>query len=93
MSCVIDIHKIKGIRPDFDVYIGRVVRYHKEFTKDSKWRNRSKTLEEYEQWVRKNLWNDLNELIGKKLGCWCDVQNGVLCHGLILLKLIKEKFD
>jgi len=94
MSEVVDIHKYNGFRPEFDIYIGRSIQYHKEFKKDSKWRNRSKTLKEYEQWVRANLWDDLDELKGKVLGCWCIFTKEiepVKCHGQILMKLVREK--
>jgi len=92
---LVDIHKINGKRPDYDIYIGRAVNYT-EFTRDSKWANYyGKNFKRYEFFVRNKLWNDLNELKGKKLGCWCittDKIKPVICHGQILLKLIKEKF-
>jgi len=94
MSMVVDIHKKNGIRPEFDVYIGRRVRYHEEFTEDSKWANRSKTLEDYLIHIEQDLWNDLDELKGKKLGCWCITTSEITplrCHGQILMKLILEK--
>ena len=94
MSMVVDIHKKNGKRAEFDVYIGRKIRYHKEFTEDSKWRNRSESLEEYEQWARQNLWDSLDELQGKVLGCWCVTTKRlepIECHGQILMKLILEK--
>lgn len=94
MSMVVDIHMKNGKRPHFDVYIGRRIQYHKEFTEDSKWRNRSRTLQAYETWVRQYLWDDLDELDGKVLGCWCittDKTTPRVCHGQILMKLLREK--
>ena len=94
MTSVVDIHMKNGIRPEYDVYIGRSIRYHKTFKKDSKWRNRSKTLEDYEAWVIENLWHDLEELRDKRLGCWCVTTaelEPVQCHGQILMKLIALK--
>lgn len=94
MSMVVDIHKKNGKRAEFDVYIGRKIRYHKEFTEDSKWANRSRTLEAYLEHVEQNLWNDLDELKGKILGCWCittDKLWPLKCHGQILMRLILEK--
>lgn len=94
MSEVVDIHKFDGFRPEFDVYIGRKIRYHKEFKKDSKWRNRSTSIEEYEKWVRETLWDDLDELKNKILGCWCVFTKElepIKCHGQILMKLLLEK--
>lgn len=96
MIRVVDIHKKKGIRPHFDVYIGRRIQYHDEFTEDSKWRNRSVSLAAYERWVRENRWDDLHELQGKVLGCWCVTTTGILplrCHGQVLMKLVREKFN
>jgi len=96
MTRVVDIHKRKGVRPTFDVYIGRRIQYHKEFTEDSIWANRSSSLEAYENWIRNmpRLWNQLLDLKGKVLGCWCTNTaelEPVLCHGQILMKLILEK--
>ena len=94
MSMVVDIHKKNVIRPEFDIYIGRRIHYHEEFIRDSKWRNRSRTLQDYEAWIRQYLWNDLDELKGKKLGCWCITTSEITplrCHGQILMKLILEK--
>ena len=63
----------------------------------SKWRNpytvnkygRERCLALYEQHIRDNLMNDLAELEGKVLGCWCKPEP---CHGDVLIKLFKEKF-
>jgi hypothetical protein len=95
MSMVVDIHKISGVRPSFDIYIGRRIQYHSEFTQDSKWANRFyRDLAGYERHVREDLWNDLGELDGKVLGCWCvttDQLEPVRCHGQVLMKLLREK--
>ena len=94
-TTVVDIHKKNGIRPEFDVYIGRRVQYHKEFTTDSKWGNKFYTrLDLYEQYIRETLWSDLDELVGKRLGCWCVTTDQIIpiqCHGQVLMKLIREK--
>lgn len=94
-ASVVDIHKKKGIRPGFDIYIGRRVN-RTEFTKDSKWAKKyHESLPEYEKRVRKTLYNDLDELKGKTLGGWCLNTYKIKplkCHGQILLKLINEKF-
>ena len=97
---VVNIHKVHGKRPDYDIYIGRAVRYT-EFTQSSKWANpfhistykdTKKCLEDYERWIRnKVLMNpaeyNLEELRGQRLGCWCKPGP---CHGDILLKLLRE---
>lgn len=92
---------INGKRPYFDVYIGRRVWGHPEFTRSSKWRNGYKvkdfglelSLKYYEKSIRRKIardpkYYDLNELEGKILGCWCKPEP---CHGDILIKLLKEK--
>ena len=94
MSQVVDIHMVNGARPHYDVYIGRRVRYT-EFKADSKWANYFyKDLRGYELHVRAHLWNDLEELRGKVLGCWCvttDKLEPLQCHGQVLMKLLREK--
>ena len=94
---VVDIHKVKGVRPKFDIYIGRRVRFHAEFDNDSKWANKFYDgLNLYEQHIRNYLWDDLDELEGKRLGCWCittDKIKPLQCHGQVLMKLFKEKHN
>jgi hypothetical protein len=105
-TSIVDLHKINGIRPSFDVYIGRANK-HTEFNLDSKWHNpfticntlAEKILENYENYIREKIEQNpikynLKELVGKKLGCWClntdNFNEPLRCHGQILLKLIKE---
>lgn len=60
----------------------------------SKWQNpfsvkkygREKALELYKEHILNHLYNDLHELEGKELGCWCKPEP---CHGDILLDLLK----
>jgi hypothetical protein len=96
---IINIHKINGKRPEFDVYIGRSVG-NTEFTKSSKWhKNRGMSLEKYEPNIRRKIkknpkYYDLNEIRGQRIGCWCittDKLEPLVCHGQILMKLLKEK--
>ncbi len=81
---VVDIHRINGTRPPFDVYIGRATQ-GTEFNMDSKWANPYKPqnyqnpkdcLVAYENYIRAKIKTDpkrydLKELWGKRLGCWC----------------------
>lgn len=82
-------------RPN-SVYIGRNMTFFVSGTVGSKWRNpfsvkkygRDKCLEMYEEYIRTSkLMNDLGELKGKELGCWCHPKS---CHGDILVKLLGE---
>ena len=83
------------------LYIGRDMSYYcGEGARGSKWRNpfpiknytRDECLQLYEHHVRTSyLWNDLHELKDvKEFGCWCYPEQ---CHGNVLMKLVKEKFN
>ena len=99
---VVNIHKLHGVRPAFDLYIGRHVQYT-EFTKSSKWcnpfypkryANPADCLVDYERYIRGKIADDpvtydLNELSNKRLGCWCSPGP---CHGNVLVKLWTEAF-
>ena len=93
---VVDIHKIRGKRPEFDVYIGRssgkLVR--------SIWCNPFRGLRYYEKYIKSmidfdSVKYDLELLRGKRLGCWCITTDSFLnpvCHGQILLKLVFDGY-
>lgn len=105
-ASVVDIHKKKGIRPEYDVYIGRQIRYRNQHTFDlrefwyepSKWHNPNLRLNDYKIYIEICIEKepekyDLNELRGKRLGCWCITTDSIenpVCHGQILMKLIAE---
>lgn len=104
MSKVVDVH---GGVPEYDVYIGRRVPFHPVYKFDSKWANPfrvkeyglKKSLELYELYIRKKIKEQpeyLEELRGKKLGCWCvttDEIEPTVCHGQILMKLLQENLS
>jgi hypothetical protein len=79
------------------LYIGRNMVYVKGAT-ESKWKNpfsaqkygRDKCLELYEKHIKSKLelYDSLEELEGKELGCWCKPES---CHGDILVRLLEEK--
>ena len=81
---------------DCDVYIGRKVTLGGWNLHQSKWANPFKIKEcgsaenavrKYEDFIRKQprLLQDLYELEGKTLGCWCKPEP---CHGDVLVNLI-----
>jgi len=80
-----------------NVYIGRHVVYVKGANK-SKWSNpfsvnklgREECLKSFKNFLLndKILLNQLGELKGKTLGCWCKPEK---CHGDILIELINKK--
>ena len=84
------------IKPEH-IYIGRDMTVYVKGAIGSKWANPfsvkkyglEKCLELYENHIRTtNLFNKLEELEGKILGCWCHPNK---CHGDILIKLLLEK--
>lgn len=93
---------------DNTVYIGRNMSYFVPGTFQSKWANPFKskkhgdgTLQLYESHIRDSphLMNQITELDGKQLGCWCvsttqyisdDLNRPLTCHGEVLLKILKE---
>ena len=100
-TTVVDIHKVNGVRPYFDVYMGRRTQYT-EFTKDSIWKNPysmkkygEESLVLFEKYLRSNkeLLKRLPELKDKVLGCWCKNQSWYSkgkCHVDIIIKVMKE---
>lgn len=51
--------------------------------------NRDECLVLYEHYLRNSkLVNDIEELRGKTLGCWCKPKK---CHGDVILKILKER--
>jgi hypothetical protein len=78
------------------LYIGREV--SRVGAESSMWANpfsverygRNECLRMYEQYVRSTpyLWNVLEDLDRKQLGCWCKPER---CHGDVLLEMLSEK--
>lgn len=82
----------------YDVYIGRPSKWGNPFTHiDDKHTlaefivgSRQEAITKYREWILNNpkLLNDLHELKGKILGCWCKPQS---CHGDVLIELIEKQ--
>jgi hypothetical protein len=80
------------------LYIGRNMSFYVPGTLASIWRNifevkkygLDQCLVLYEAHVRQTpeLWDQLETLKGKELGCWCKPNK---CHGDVLIKLLEEK--
>ena len=77
----------------YDIYIGRGK--CPRTGQFSKWGNpfkvgidgtREEVIDKYEEWIlgEPDLLQDLHELKGKVLGCWCYPKR---CHGEVLIKL------
>ena len=77
------------------IYIGREIENYVLGKVNSKWQNpftmlnvsEETSLKLYETYVRNELMDQLKELEGKELGCWCKPN---VCHGDVLVKLINE---
>lgn len=84
-------------RESYDVYIGRPSKWGNPFTHKYGTKaefimpTRKMAIMAYEEWITmgegKHLLNDLHELKGKTLGCWCHPQ---ACHGDVLIKLANQ---
>ena len=71
----------------YDIYIGRPSKWSNPF-KIGKHGTRKQVIKKFHEWLltQEDLLNDLHELDGKVLGCWC---KPLACHGDIL-KLERE---
>jgi hypothetical protein len=71
---------------DCDVYIGRPSIFGNPFIigKDG---TREEVIQKYREWIltQPQILDKLQELRGKKLGCWCSPKK---CHGDVLVELI-----
>ena len=87
---------VHNLRDEFDVYIGRDVTEHG--IRGSKWGNpfimadesdgeRERVIDAYRDWIasQPELMASLEELRGKRLGCWCAPRR---CHGDVLVELL-----
>ena len=98
---VVRIARRKGVVvQDCDVYIGRSVTYGGWNLPRSKWANPfsvkdcggsvAVAVQQYREYILKKplLLQQLAELDGKTLGCWCKPG---LCHGDVLVDLFEER--
>ncbi len=99
-ATVVHLTQSKGkIVQDCAIYIGRVCNMGGWKLSQSKWHNpysvkqygRDGALDRYKTYIESNennLLDDLHELAGKRLGCWCKPNR---CHGDILRELFKKE--
>lgn len=75
----------------YDVYIGRGSKWGNPFKmKNKSEEERNFVCAAYEDYFYKmGLYEDLHELVGKTLGCYC---KPLRCHGDFLVKLVNEGF-
>lgn len=87
---------VHNLHDEFDVYIGREV--PERGIRGSKWGNpfimadesdaeRERAIAAYSDWItsQPELMSSLEELRGKRLGCWCAPSR---CHGDVLVELL-----
>jgi len=91
-------------KEEYDVFIARPSKWGSPFsykensTAPYKLKNRKESIEKHKEWLLHGegqyLLEDLHELKGKVLGCWCDTGSGTTknqsCHGDILVKLVNN---
>lgn len=83
-------------KSEYDVYIGRGSKWGNPFSHldygsaEFKVESREEAVRKYEEWIRNkpDLLACLDELKGKRLGCFCRPK---FCHGDVLVKLLYEK--
>jgi hypothetical protein len=81
----------------YDVYIGRPSKWGNPYTHHADKETlaefivetRDEAIKKYKEYILNNeaLLNDLHELEGKTLGCWCKPNS---CHGDVLIELIEK---
>lgn len=89
---------VNKLKDSYDVYIGRGSKWGNPYSfkpntlAEHRVRNRQEAINAYYLYITsgegKHLLNDLSELSGKRLGCYCYPKP---CHGDILVDLIKNK--
>ena len=73
----------------YDVYIGRPSKWGNPFS-EGKDGTRAEVIEKYREYIMSNkeLLDQLDELEGKVLGCWC---KPLPCHGDVFVELIMQR--
>ena len=92
-----DTRAVHCQKEDYDIYIGRPSEWGNPYThiKDRHTiaqflvKTREEAISKYREWIlqQPDLLSKLNELEGKRLGCWCKPKS---CHGDILIELIND---
>ena len=81
--------KVVNIKKEpYQYYIGRGSKYGNPFKIDEN-NTREDVIVKYEHYIRNNeqLMNDIQELNGLVLGCYC---KPLSCHGDVIIKIIGE---
>lgn len=92
MNKVTILCKVVNLRKQpYDVYIGRGSKWGNPFKmRNSSKAERNRVCDEYEKYFwTTDLPNDLHELKGKVLGCYC---KPLRCHGDFLAREVNKRF-
>ena len=75
----------------YDVYIGRPSKWGNPFSIGSDG-SRKEVIDKYRQFIKDHpqLLDELQELRGKVLGCWCKPGP---CHGDVIVELLEDRID
>jgi hypothetical protein len=75
---------------EYDIYCGRGSKWGNPFLMNNKTiKERNRVCDEYEKWFwTTDLINDIDELIDKRLGCFC---KPLRCHCDFLARLANER--
>lgn len=95
------MHKVVNKNKEsFDVYIGRGSKWGNPYTHKTNTKaefivkSRDEAIKLYREYITvgkgKHLLNDIHELEGKTLGCYCKPKK---CHGDVLIDLINDKIN
>ena len=82
-------------RDEYDIYIARPSKWGNIYSHkpnnlaEIKVATRQEAIDKYREWIitQPDLMSSLEELRGKRLGCFCHPK---LCHGHVLLELLGE---
>ena len=105
---VVRIRRKSGeVVQECDVYIGRQCSQGGWSLPCSKWHNpyplskysRDRSLELYERYLtgridKHPVTYNLEELVGKRLGCWCLNTSSIepiTCHGQVIMKIMRDR--
>lgn len=80
-------------KEDFDVFIGRPSQWGNPF-KIGIHGTREEVVAKYREWILNGdgqyLLDEIDDLYGKTLGCYCKPED---CHGDVLLEIIEERHN
>ena len=72
-----------------DVYIGRPSKWGNPWSIEGEYQTREWVIERYEEYAREVFdGDDMLELVGKTLVCWC---KPLACHGDVLVDLVEGR--